>query len=131
MKGFSGFKESPVKQVEGNFNMTGSSADTFKKTTERLVNKANAPKNFNMTGTSKAGKFAEVAAKKGAKEILKKIVPAAVVATTLYDMYESGQKHSDGKVNVNQKSFMADAKKNQKSIMKEGKKTKSILNKKK
>jgi len=115
---FKNLGSSPAKQVEENFNMKGSSKDTFKKTTKRLVNKANAPKNFNMTGTSKAGKFAKVAAKTGAKETLKKIVPAVVVATTLYDMYESGQKHSGGKAVKGQKSFMADAKKNTKSIFK-------------
>ena len=76
------------------------------------------PKGFNATGTSKAGKFAEVATKTGGKEILKKIIPAAVIVSTLHDFYKSGQKHSGGKVNKKQKSFMADAKKSTKSIWK-------------
>jgi len=69
-------------------------------------------------------------AKKGFEKIVSKVVAPLAVATTLYDFHQSGQKHSGGKVNVNQKSFMAEAKKKQKSIMKEGKKIKSILSKK-
>ena len=60
MKGFSGFGNSPMKQgLPKDFNTKGTSGDTFKKITERLKNKANAPKNFNMVGTSKTGKFAK------------------------------------------------------------------------
>ena len=84
MKGFSGFGNSPAKQrvsdLPKNFNVKGSSGDTFKKTTKRLVNKATAPKNFNMTGSSKAGKFAKVAKKvvgKGGKFLGGKLLGVA------------------------------------------------------
>jgi len=76
--------ESPAKQrvsdLPKNFNVKGSSGDTFKKTTKRLVNKATAPKNFNMTGSSKAGKFAKVAKKvvgKGGKFLGGKLLGVA------------------------------------------------------
>ena len=77
---FKNLGSSPAKQVEGNFNMKGSGGDTFKKTTKRLVNKATAPKNFNMTGSSKAGKFAKVAKKvvgKGGKFLGGKLLGVA------------------------------------------------------
>ena len=100
--------------------------------------KSKLPKNFNATGSSKAGEFAKVAkksvkqvAKTAGKKILSKAILPVAIGLELVDMYRSGQKHSGGKAVKGQKSFLADAKKNQKSIMKQGKKTKSILNKKK
>tara|TARA_R100000808_G_C2134401_1_gene142940 strand:+ start:989 stop:1405 length:417 start_codon:yes stop_codon:yes gene_type:complete len=50
-----------------------------------------------------------------------KILGALAVPSILYDFYQSGQKHSGGKVSKDQKSFMEESKK----------KTKSIFNKKK
>ena len=43
---------------------------------------------------------------------------AGLLVEAGYQAYKSGQKHSDGKVNKNQKSFMSDAKKNTKSVWK-------------
>jgi len=77
-----------------------------------------------------SSKIVKVASEAGkVARFVTKAASFATIPLTLYDFHQSGQKHSSGKVNVNQKSFMADAKKNQTSIMKEGKKTKSILNK--
>ena len=66
--------------------------------------------------------------KKPAKNILSKmwrggsrVLGALAVPELLYSFHQSGQKHSDGKVRKDQKSFMAESKK----------KTKSIFNKKK
>ena len=43
---------------------------------------------------------------------------ALAIPTALYGFYKSGQKHSGGKVNPNQKSFMTESKKKTKSIFK-------------
>ena len=136
---FKNLGSSPMKE----FNMTGSI-----KAGEKIVSKvdvANALKvktqNFRdaankiKTVSSKTNKGSKVInafkntpkqyvkpakeiAKKGLKKIVSKVVAPLAVATTLYDMYKSGQKHSGGKAVKGQKSFMADAKKNTKSIYK-------------
>jgi len=46
-------------------------------------------------------------------KVLGKVAAAATVPLTLYDFYKSGQKHSGGKVNQNQKSIMEEGKKYQ------------------
>ena len=114
-KGNVGYK--PQAKTPKAFNTKGGKSTTPGYNTTKGANKG-LPKSFNTTGASKAGKFAEVATKTGGKEILKKIIPAAVIVSTLHDFYKSGQKHSGGKVNKKQKSFMADAKKSTKSIWK-------------
>ena len=69
MNGFSGFKESPVKQK--NFNKTGSKASTTPGySTTKAAKKSKLPKNFNATGSSKAGKFVT----KGIKPLLKGVL---------------------------------------------------------
>tara|TARA_Y100001963_G_C6535314_1_gene333015 strand:- start:80 stop:607 length:528 start_codon:yes stop_codon:yes gene_type:complete len=49
--------------------------------------------------------------------LAKSILPIGI-ATTMFDFYRSGQEHSGGKVNPNQRSFMADAKQNTESFFK-------------
>ena len=53
MKGFSGFKESPIKQKPG--GSVGEALEHHKK----FKAKKSMPKNFNMEGGSKAGKLAK------------------------------------------------------------------------
>ena len=96
MKGFSGFKESPVKQKPG--GSVGEALEHHKK----YKAKTSIPKDFNIKGSQgsttpgySTTKVAKEAAKKGIGQTLKKIVPAVAIATTLHDFYKSGQKHSD------------------------------------
>ena len=60
MKGFSGFKDSPLNQnLPKDFNIKGSASSTTPGySTTKGANKG-LPKNFNTVGTSKAGKFAK------------------------------------------------------------------------
>ena len=123
---------------KGNFNISGSKASTtpgYSTTkaakTQNFRNAANKIKTVS-SKTNKGSKVinafkntpkqyvkpAKEIAKKGLKKIVSKVVAPLAVATTLYDMYKSGQKHSGGKAVKGQKSFMADAKKNTKSIYK-------------
>ena len=129
---FKNMGSSPAKQVKENFNFTGDSKSTTPgHSTTKIAKTTNKglPKNFNITGdkasttpkynTPKTSKV--VKALKNTQQILKKagkIIAPIGIATTLYDFYKSGQKHSGGKVNKGQKSFMSDAKKNTKSIFK-------------
>ena len=87
------------------------------------------PKSFNITGSSasdtpgyKDTKMAKVQnIKKIAKKALKvggRVLGVTGVASTLYGMYKSRQKHSGGKAIKGQKSFMTEAKKKTKSIFK-------------
>tara|TARA_R110000751_G_scaffold168017_1_gene273864 strand:- start:689 stop:922 length:234 start_codon:yes stop_codon:yes gene_type:complete len=59
-----------------------------------------------MAGNKKA--FAKSVAKKVATKVIKRAGPVGV-ATTLYDFYKSGQKHSKGKAVKGQKPFMKNA----------------------
>ena len=148
------FKElgsSPVKQHKGAekakaFKEFDKWHKTLKKSPSVISNYAKKasklPKNFNIKGSSKAGKFAKVTKKvlstnlkSAGKQALGKIAtgtlkkgvsraiggPVGLVAGMAYGAYKSGQKHSGGKIDPKQKSIMTEGKK----------KTKSIFNKKK
>jgi len=66
-----------------------------------------------------SSKIVKVATTLGkAARVVGKASQAGLVVEAGYQAYKSGQKHSDGKVNKNQKSFMSDAKKNTKSVWK-------------
>ena len=63
------------------------------------------------------GGVSHAASKRIGSTLSKSILPIGI-ATTMYDFYRSGQEHSGGKVNPNQRSFMADAKQNTESFFK-------------
>ena len=77
MKGFSGFKESPIKQKPG--GSVGEALEHHKK----FKAKKSMPKNFNMEGGSKAGKLAKWLGK-GSKFLSSKALGVAgmMMATT-------------------------------------------------
>tara|TARA_R110002012_G_scaffold262506_1_gene444829 strand:- start:33 stop:392 length:360 start_codon:yes stop_codon:yes gene_type:complete len=110
MKGFSGFGNSPIKQkgfvrTPDDFDHGKAKADAKKRVAEQ---KARDMKTAKMNKIKSVGK--NVA--KGAGRLL----GVTGVATTMYDMYKSGRKHSGGKINPNQKSIMSEGKKKTKSI---------------
>ena len=98
---------------KGNFNFTGSKAS---KTPEFSTTKAAKTQNFrnaaskiktvssktNIGKTVVSSKLKDLGTK--ALKIGGKIAGGLVVATTLYDMYKSGQKHSGGKAVKGQKT---------------------------
>ena len=118
-------KESPMQR---NFNLTGTSGSGKKILTKQQIaaNTKQTLKDVN-TVSSKTNIGKNVVSSKlkdlGTKalKIGGKIAGGLAIATTLRDFYKSGQKHSGGKINKNQKSIMAEGKK----------KTKSIFNKQK
>ena len=124
-------KKGPFKMKNIDFGVSPVKQDFKVKFDARQVSKQKAKdfvKNLKIKPTE--------VVKKSTKEILKKGVSKATlpvaIATSLYGMYKSGQKHSGGKIDPKQKSIMAEGKKKTGSIMTEGKKKKqSIFNNKK
>ena len=96
MKGFSGLGNSPVKQKPG--GSVGEALDHY----EKYKAKKSMPKSFNMTGSSKAGKFGKVTAKvfgKAAKAVGSKAlgVLGFMGAGTLNASASNVSKKSEGK----------------------------------
>ena len=113
MKKFSGFGDSPAKQKRLPKSLVlGQSYEGFSDAEWARFEKANKA-----TSIRDLKKFGRAAGR---------VLGAAGVATTLYDMYKSGQKHSGGKawkgqktgIIKPQKDFYKKAKSNTKSIYK-------------
>ena len=105
MKGFRGFGNSPLKQVEKHGRWL---LDTSTKEGKAISKQIKSiPTVSSRGGASTLSKLLKGAGR---------LVGGGVIASTLYDFYKSGQKHSGGKAVKGQKSFMADAKKKTKSI---------------
>ena len=136
MKGFSGFGNSPMKQIKvGEEGFKARQASKLKgqefvknlKTKGDLANtkmakdfKVNLKKGKDvLSRTTKALGNTSKQLAKGAKQALKiggRLAGGLGIATMGYDAYKSGQKHSGGKINPNQKSIMSEGKKKTKSI---------------
>ena len=121
MKGFSGFKESPIKGKGDNLKRIMTEKKIIAKQTgnwyapgaePNLPKGSNYPKGFNYKGSSASitpgydgTKIAkDLVSKKPSGNIAQvfkttagKVLGGLGVAATLYDMYKSGQKHSGGK----------------------------------
>tara|TARA_R110002012_G_scaffold103378_1_gene243303 strand:+ start:254 stop:736 length:483 start_codon:yes stop_codon:yes gene_type:complete len=119
MKGFSGFKESPIKGKGDNLKRIMAEKKAIAKQTGTYYAPGAEPKvkvpnvkGFNVTGSS-ASTTPGYASTKIAKDLVSKkpsgniaqafkttagkVLGGLGVAATLYDMYKSGQEHSGGK----------------------------------
>ena len=136
MKGFSGFGNSPIKQVTG---AHGTEATEHwkkyqaSKVTDSGVTEATTKKAV-IEGSKKGLKTtAKKIISERAKDILKtgsRFLGGIGVLSSLYGMYKSGQKHSGGKAVLKPKATKFSGGKTWSQAMDEGrKKTKSIWNK--
>jgi len=113
MRGFSGFGNSPAKQTDLPKKGYG-----LPKEYSLRARKEGFP-GFNDKDWSRFEKGHKAANKAEWAKVGKvagRALGVAGVATTMHDMYKSGQKHSGGKINPNQKSIMSEGKKKTKSL---------------
>ena len=113
MKGFSGFGNSPAKKIGLPKKGYG-----LPKEYSLRARKEGFP-GFNdkdWARFEKGHKAANKAEWAKVGRVASRVLGAAGVAATMYDMYKSGQKHSGGKIDPKQKSIISEGKKKTKSI---------------